>query len=64
MSAIQIPLTHDEWRQIDAISARQGLFPAEYLRDLLLKDLQKNQHLADRSGNIPRIYRGAAPCKI
>ncbi|MEM7795879.1 MAG: hypothetical protein AAF579_15675 [Cyanobacteria bacterium P01_C01_bin.118] len=45
MSALQIQLTQAEWQQVDIVSVRKGLHPPKYLKELLMKDLRKSQHL-------------------
>lgn len=42
MSAIQISLSTDEWLLLSRVSRGKGMLPPEYLRDLLMKDLERN----------------------
>lgn len=61
---IQIPLTGEQWKQLDMISARQGFGPVEFVTNILLKELEKNQHLTRVAGKSKREYSHVPPCQI
>ena len=51
MSSIQIPLSTNEWLVLDQLSARAGLMPVEYVKDLLGKEIEAKQKLVASRGD-------------